>query len=175
MEIKRIFLVGFMGSGKSTLAKRLTSDLGWEYIDLDDYFETHYLTTIANYFSVFGEEAFRRAERKMLHKVINKDRVIIATGGGTPCFYDNMEIMNANGLCIYIKLSLDTLVGRLSGPRQVRPLVKGKSGEELKQYISEKLAEREMYYNKARVVVDAEVIGADGFKRIIEASGTLMK
>jgi len=175
MEIKRIFLVGFMGSGKSTLGKRLKTEMDWEFIDLDDYFEERFHTTIKEYFSDEGETAFRRAEQQMLLEVINKERLIIATGGGTPCYFDNMELMNANGLSIYIKLPVDTLVGRLSGPKQLRPLVSGKSGEELTLFISQKLAEREPYYSKAKIIADGDVLGVDGFLRIIEASGQLMK
>ena len=175
MEIKRIFLVGFMGSGKSTLGRRLKTEMDWAFIDLDDYFEARHKTTIKQFFSQYGEMAFRQEEQKMLKEVITKDKVIIATGGGTPCYFDNMALMNAHGLSIYIKLPVDTLVDRLSGPRQVRPLVMGKSGDDLRSFVSDKLAEREKYYNKARVVVDAEVLGVDGFKRVIEASGLNIK
>ncbi len=175
MEIKRIFLIGFMGSGKTTLGKCLKSEMGWEFLDLDEYFETVHKTTIKQYFSDYGEEAFRNAEQKMLKEVLTKEKVIVATGGGTPCYFDNMEQMNSNGLSIYIKLSVNTLTERLEGTHQVRPLVMGKSGEELKRYITDKLAERELFYNRARVVVDAEVVGVDGFKRIIEASGVVIE
>jgi len=175
MEIKRIFLIGFMGSGKSTLGRRLSTEMGWPFSDLDDLFEKKYHTTIENYFKTLGEEAFRKAEQQVLQEVLNEDKIIIATGGGTPCFYDNMEQMNAHGLTIYLKLSVNTLAQRLGGKRQVRPLVKGKSGEELINFITEKLAEREHHYEKANVVVDAEVLGVEGYIKIIEASGSLME
>jgi len=175
MEIRRIFLIGFMGSGKSTLGRRLKTELGWDFIDLDDYFEAHYNTTIKAYFADFGEEAFRIAEQKMLKEVATKDRVIIASGGGAPCYFDNMKIINDSGLSIYIKLSIETLAGRLGDANQVRPLVAGKKGEELQNYIREKLSEREPYYTQAKVIADGDVMGVDGFVRIIEASGELMK
>lgn len=175
MEIKRIFLIGFMGSGKSTLGRRLKTELAWDFIDLDDYFEMRYQTTIKQYFADFGEQAFRDAEHKMLSEVTCKEKVIIATGGGTPCYFDNVKLMNDSGLTIYIKLSVDTLVGRLSGPKQVRPLVAGKSGEELQAFISKKLAEREPFYTNSQVIADGDILGVDGFVRIIEASGKLMK
>ena len=175
MEIKRIFLVGFMGSGKSTLGRCLKTEMAWQFVDLDEYFETVYQTGITQYFADCGEDAFRKAERTMLKQVIGMEKVIIATGGGTPCYFDNMALMNTHGLSIYIKLSVDTLVERLCGARQVRPLIAGKSREELKPYIAAKLAEREPFYNRAKVIVDAEVIGIDGLKRIIEASGTVIK
>jgi shikimate kinase len=175
MEIKRIFLVGFMGSGKSTLGRRLKTELGWDFIDLDDYFEMRYQTTIKQYFADFGEQAFREAERKMLAEVSTKEKMIIATGGGSSCYFDNMQVMNNNGLTIYIKLSVETLAGRLSGPKQVRPLVAGKSGDELKAFINDKLREREPFYNQAQVIADGDILGVDGFVRIIEASGQLFK
>lgn len=174
-EIKRIFLIGFMGSGKSTLGRRLKTEMGWDFIDLDDYFEEQFQTSIKTFFAENGEDAFRKAEKKMLAEVIDKEKVIIATGGGTPCYFDNMAKMNESGLSIYIKLPVETLAGRLRGPKQVRPLVAGKSGEELNAFIAEKLSEREPFYSKAQVIADGDVLGVDGFIRIIEASGQLMK
>ncbi|MCU4176318.1 shikimate kinase [Carboxylicivirga sp. N1Y90] len=173
-EIKRIFLVGFMGSGKSTLGRRLRTEMGWDFLDLDDVFEEKFKVKIKQYFSVHGEDAFRIAEKEVLKDVLDKERVIIATGGGTPCFFDNMDVMNNNGLSIYLKLSVDVLIGRLSGGKQVRPLVAGKSGQELRDFICAKLQEREFFYNKAQVVADAEVLGVEAFVQIIEASGKLI-
>ncbi|MCU4155315.1 shikimate kinase [Carboxylicivirga sp. A043] len=175
MEIKRIFLIGFMGSGKSTLGRRLKTELGWDFIDLDDYFEMRYQTTIKQFFAENGETAFREAERKMVSEVVHKEKTIIATGGGAPCYFDNMQVMNKHGLTIYIKLSVNTLANRLSSPKQVRPLVAGKSGDELIAYITEKLTEREPFYNQAKVIADGDMLGVDGFVRIIEASGQLIK
>ena len=174
MEINRIYLIGFMGSGKSTLGKRLKSELEWDFIDLDDYFEERYHVTIKQYFADYGEQAFRDAEKKMLEEVSQINRIIIATGGGTPCFFDNMQRMNETGLTIYIKLSVDTLAGRLSGARQVRPLVADKTGDELQQYIQDKLQERIPYYEQAKVIADGDVLGVEGFVRIIKASGELL-
>ncbi|WP_430810581.1 MULTISPECIES: shikimate kinase [unclassified Carboxylicivirga] len=174
MEIKRIFLIGFMGSGKSTLGRRLKSELHWDFIDLDDYFENRYQSSIKQYFADFGEEAFREAEQQILREVSVKGKVVIATGGGTPCHFNNMELINSCGLSIYIKLSVDTLADRLSKARQVRPLIMGMSGAALKDYIHNTLMQRELYYNQASIVVDGDVLGVDGFVRIIKASGTLM-
>ncbi len=171
MEIKRIFLVGFMGSGKSTLGRRLRNEMGWDFLDLDDVFESKYQTTIKEYFASEGEEAFRLAERMVLKDVLDKEKVIIATGGGTPCFFDNMEVMNKHGLTIYLKLSVDTLINRLNTGKQVRPLVAGKSGDELYNYIKNKLDEREIFYNQSQVVADAEILGVEAYVSIIKATG----
>ncbi|MCT4588490.1 MAG: shikimate kinase [Carboxylicivirga sp.] len=173
--ITRIFLIGFMGSGKSTLGKRLKTELGWDFIDLDDYFEERFNTTIKQYFADYGENAFREAERSMLSELVNKEKLIIATGGGTPCYFNNMEVMNSHGLTIYIQLSIETIAGRLSEAKQVRPLIIGKTGDELRDFITEKLQDREPYYNQAKVIADGDVLGVDGFVRIINASGELMK
>ncbi|WP_430817330.1 shikimate kinase [Carboxylicivirga sp. RSCT41] len=175
MEIKRIFLIGFMGSGKSTLGRRLKTELGWDFIDLDDYFEMRYQTTIKQYFAENGEKAFREAERKIITEVATREKTIIATGGGAPCYFDNIQVMNQHGLTIYIKLSVETLAARLSSPKQVRPLIAGKSGNELLNYIGEKLSEREPFYDQAQVIADGDILGVDGFVRIIQASGQLMK
>lgn len=175
MDIKRIYLVGFMGSGKSTLGRRLRREMGWEFVDLDDLFEQKFKTTIKQYFATLGEDAFRKAEKEVLKEVINKEKMIVATGGGTPCFFDNMEVMNQTGLTIYLKLSVDTLINRLSSGKHIRPLIAGKSGDELYNYIEEKLSERETFYNQSKVVADAEVLGVEAYVNIIRASGELMK
>jgi len=173
MGIKRVFLVGFMGSGKSTLGRRLKHEMGWDFLDLDDVFEEKFRTTIKQYFADYGEESFRQAEKECLEEVIHRENVIIATGGGTPCFFNNMEVMNKNGLTIYLQLSIDTLIGRLNSGKNVRPLVADKSGEKLYQFIKEKLEERECFYNQSRVIADAEILGVEAFVNIIKASGEL--
>lgn len=138
MSIKRVFLVGFMGSGKSTLGRLIAKDTSWSFIDLDDYFENKHQTTIANYFELLGEEAFRKAEKETLAEVLNMEKVIVATGGGTPCFYNNMDVMNENGLTLYLKLSPKALVERLKSSKNVRPLVANKSGDELLAFIEDR-------------------------------------
>ncbi|MBS2096720.1 shikimate kinase [Carboxylicivirga linearis] len=173
MDIKRVFLVGFMGSGKSTLGRRLKHEMGWNFLDLDDVFEDKFQTSIKQYFADYGEESFRQAEKECLEDVIHQENLIIATGGGTPCFFDNMDVMNENGLTIYLKLSIETLISRLNSGKNVRPLVANKSGDELYQFIKEKLEEREFFYNQSKVIADAEVLGVEAFVNIIKASGDL--
>lgn len=173
MHIERIFLVGFMGSGKSTLGRRLKNEMEWDFLDLDDVFEEKYQTTIKEYFATLGEDAFREAERQVLAEVIHRKKVIISTGGGTPCFFDNMDVMNQNGLTIYLKLSVDTLITRLNTGKNVRPLVAGKSGEELYNFIEEKLSEREGFYQQSKIIADAEILGVEAYVQIIKTSGEL--
>ena len=145
----RILLIGFMAAGKTTLGKALARDLGLQFIDLDHYIENRYHSTISQLFAERGEEGFREIERKMLHEVTEFEDVIIATGGGTPCFYDNMEYMNSMGVTVFLQASVDVIFTRLTIARVQRPLVKGKSADELRQYITAMLGQRSPYYTRA--------------------------
>lgn len=173
MELKRIYLLGFMGCGKSTLGRALAKSLGWTFIDMDHEFETHHNTTISNYFEQNGEDGFRIAEREMLKKVAGMHNVIIGTGGGAPCFFDNIKVMNKTGLSIYLKLSPQILFERLIHAKQSRPLVANKSKDELLQFIQEKLEEREPYYNKSELIVDAGRLSVEEYVQIIKSSEEL--
>lgn len=145
----RILLVGFMASGKTTLGKALASDLGLQFVDLDHYIENRYHCTIAQLFAERGEEAFRQIERNILHEVAEFEDVVISTGGGTPCFFDNMDYMNAQGTTVFLEASPEVIYTRLTIARVQRPLVKGKTANELRQYITEMLEHRASYYTRA--------------------------
>ncbi|TAJ14029.1 shikimate kinase [Marinilabiliaceae bacterium JC017] len=173
MKLERVYLIGFMGSGKSTLGRQLAKELQWAFVDLDDYFEEKYQTTISNYFSTEGETAFRQAEHQVLQEVTKLKNTIIATGGGAPCYFNNMETMNKTGLSIYLKLTPQVIKQRLATSNQVRPLILGKSGQELIDYITQKLAERAPFYEKARVIADAEALTVEGYLKIIRNKGLL--
>lgn len=142
-----------MGCGKSTAGKKLAKKLGYKFIDVDNLIEEAQGITIAEIFETQGEDAFRKIEQEMLATTFELENVIIATGGGAPCFYNNMEAMNANGLTIYIEMSPKALISRLKGAIDERPLLKGKSDEELLSFISEKLEERNPFYTKAKTIV----------------------
>lgn len=147
---KPIFLIGFMGSGKSTLGRRLASTLERSFIDLDKYIEKHQNATIPDLFAKHGEDGFRKLEHEALKEVAQLENVIVATGGGAPCFFSNMEIMNNSGISIYLRISPSQLASRLLTSRTERPLIKGLEGEDLENFITEKLAQREVFYNKAQ-------------------------
>ena len=166
-----IYLIGFMGSGKSTLGKHLAKALGWKFIDLDDYFEQKFRTTVPLFFKEFGETGFRDAERTTLEDTKDMTKTVIAAGGGTPCFFDNMNFMNQNGITLYIKVSPEELAYRLKISKTVRPLIIGKTGEELTEYIREKLTEREPFYNKAQIIADGEKLDIDGYLRVLGGAG----
>ena len=105
----RIFLVGYMGAGKTTLGRALANELGIPFIDLDNYIEKRYCKTISQIFAEKGEEEFRNIERRMLHEVGEFEDVIISTGGGTPCFFDNIEYMNGQGTTVFLDVPVERL------------------------------------------------------------------
>jgi shikimate kinase len=145
----RILLVGFMAAGKTTLGKALARDLGLQFVDLDHYIENRYHCSVSQLFADRGEEAFRQIERNMLHEVAEFEDVVISTGGGTPCFFDNMDYMNAQGTTVFLEASVDVIHTRLTITRVQRPLVKGKTADELRQYITDMLERRNPYYTRA--------------------------
>src|SRR5688500_7926474 len=100
----KVFLIGFMGSGKSTVGKKLAQKMTLDFIDLDAYIEKQRQKTISYFFENFGEEKFREIERDALAELLEKDNVVISTGGGTPCFFDNMEKIKKNGISVYIEM-----------------------------------------------------------------------
>lgn len=163
----KIFLIGFMGCGKSTLGKKLAVKLGYEFIDLDHLLENHIGTSIAEFFSNYGEVAFRELESEVLKTFEFPANTVIATGGGAPCYFDNMEWMNANGLTVYIEMSPAALAKRLEGGKEKRPLLKDLSEAEMISFIESKLVERELFYKAAMVTVNGITLTADTMRAII--------
>ncbi len=157
----KVFLVGFMGSGKTTIGKKLANYLKCDFIDLDKLIETKVGMSIVQYFELHGESAFRDLEREVLQKTDFPENVIIATGGGAPCFGDNMSWMNENGLVAYLSLSAKALASRLENSKTDRPLIRNLKGDELEGFISTKLAEREPFYNQSKFVVSASDLTAE--------------
>ena len=148
----RIFIIGYMCAGKTTVGKKLAKQLSLTFVDLDAYIQNRHYKTIPELFAEKSEEGFRKIEQQTLHEVANFENVIISTGGGTPCFFDNMDVMNRAGTTIYIETTPEILVERLLVSKNVRPLVVGKSKEELFSFVSAHLAERERFYKKADII-----------------------
>ena len=150
----RIILIGYMGAGKTTIGKILAKDLGVPFYDLDWYIETRMRKKVKQIFDERGEEGFRIIEKNMLHEVAEFENVVLACGGGTPCFFDNMEYMVGQGDVVYLRGTPEVLFRHLKMGKGVRPLLLGKSDEELLEYIKENVEKREEFYMKANHIVD---------------------
>ncbi|MCQ2286009.1 MAG: shikimate kinase [Bacteroidales bacterium] len=151
-----IVLVGFSGAGKTTIGKKLANRLNYSFIDLDQYFEQKYCFSISHFFQQLGEEYFRKLEHEVLLEVLEKENVVISTGGGTPCFFNSMEIINSKSISIFIEMSPKSLLDRLAHSKKPRPLTSQLSPIELEQYIENKLAERLPFYTQADLTVKGE-------------------
>lgn len=163
-----IFLIGYMGCGKSTKAKQLAHRLDCPVIDLDAEIVSRTGKTIAEYFEAFGEGGFRDYESETLKTHQYPENCVVATGGGLPCFFDNMDWMNANGITVYLEMEPAQLVSRLQN-RQKRPLIKDLDDEQLLEFINVKLAERNPFYTQAKVIVNAFDLDAEKLEEAIKA------
>lgn len=148
--MKPIFLIGYMGSGKSTLGYALSKATGLTFIDLDTYIENRYRKSVRDIFAERGEDGFRKIEKSMLAEVCNFEDVIVACGGGTPCFFDNMDVMNSHGTTVLLDTSIDTLHRRLCHGKAKRPLIASLSDDELKTFIDTALNQRKPHYCRAK-------------------------
>ena len=162
--MKRIILIGYMGAGKTTVGKQLADSLGLQFYDLDWYIETRMHRKISQIFAERGEEGFRIIERNMLHEVAEFENVVLSCGGGTPCFFDNMDYMNQQGDVVYLKARPEVLYKHLMMGKTERPLINGKSKEELMDFIKEQLQKREPFYTKARFTLDVSLM--DNYEKI---------
>ena len=160
----RIIFIGYMGSGKTTVGKALSKELGLPFYDLDWYIESRMHKTVKELFDSVGEEGFREIERNMLHEVAEFEDVIISCGGGTPCFFDNIDYMNSQAQVVYLKASPEVLYEHLQMGHRVRPLLLGKSPDEVRTFIVEQLAKREEFYTKANYTLNVDLL--DNFTKI---------
>lgn len=135
---------------------------------MDHEFEKEYNSTISHFFALNGEDEFRIKETQLLEKLSQQENVIISTGGGVPCSANNMDIMLATGLVIYIQVEPEILQKRLGNAKDVRPLISGKKGDELLQFITDKLKDREPHYRRAHMIVDGEALPFSSYKTLIK-------
>lgn len=150
MPRRIIFLIGYMASGKTTLGRAVSEASGVRFVDLDEYIEQQAGMTVADIFASRGEAAFRSLETSALRALAaSPGPLVVACGGGTPCFGANMELMNLLGLTVYLDASEDVIFSRLTAERSRRPLVARLSGDDLRSYISDSLAGRMPFYSKA--------------------------
>ncbi len=167
--MKRIFLVGFMASGKTTTGRRIANKYGLEFIDLDIYIENRFHKTVSQIFAERGEEGFRNIEHNMLLEVAGFEDVVVAAGGGTPCFFDNVDIMNEAGDTVYLKATPEQLCGNLTmNGTAKRPLVANKTPEELLDYVRATLEKREPFYAKAKYSMAADDLSDELFDKLLK-------
>lgn len=164
----KIFLIGMMGTGKTYWCKKLAKKLKVGGYDLDFLIESHEEKTIAEIFADEGEAYFRRAETKILHWFKEKKSFVLATGGGTPCFHENMQWMNEAGITVWIDEPVEVLVARLQPEKEHRPLIKNLSDAELKQFLTDKLVQRFPFYHQATYHLQGNAISDAGFAKILK-------
>ena len=150
----RIYLIGFMGSGKTTHGKKIARMMGYDFLDMDEWISEKEEKTIPEIFAEEGESRFRELETAAIKATNQLQQVVIATGGGLPCHGNNMQMLKDSGLTIYLKLTPVALLSRLKESKTKRPLLEGKSEEEMFATIREMLTEREPWYNQADMTID---------------------
>ena len=164
-----IFLVGYAGSGKSSMGKRLARRLGCRFVDTDKRVEEREGASVADIFYFGGEEYFREAERRAVEDIAyDGTTMVVATGGGLPTWRDNMEWLNAHGMTIYLRRSAEQILSRLSDyGREKRPMFRGKSDEELLQFMREQMGDRERFYAMANIAVECDRVSDDDAVELI--------
>lgn len=170
--MKNVMLIGYMGAGKTSVGKVLARKLGMQFYDLDWYIEERYRKKICDIFAEKGEDGFRNIERNMLHEVAEFEGVVLALGGGTPCFFDNMDYLNLCGTTVFLDASPSTIVQHLKISHTVRPLLRDKQGDELLDFISTQLGQRMPYYSKAQHIVNVDIL--DDFTKIDQLVETII-
>ncbi len=157
-ERKPFFIIGYMACGKTTFGRALARKLDRQFIDLDFYIEQRFRKRIPEIFAERGEEGFRQIERNLLQEVGEFDNVVISCGGGTPCFFDNMDYMSHRGVTIWLQATEARITERLLVNNANRPLIKGKSKEEIEQTVAKGLSEREEFYSRAGIHFSGEYL-----------------
>jgi len=156
----RIFLIGYMGAGKTTLGKSLARRMNLRYIDTDHFIENRYHKKIGDIFAVEGEARFRDIEHRILLEISEFEDVVISTGGGLPCFNDNMTIMNERGITVYLDVPVEELAARLDVSKTVRPVLKQRSGSELTAFIKDTMHVRAPFYEQSKIRIYAGRMGS---------------
>lgn len=167
MPGQRIFLLGFMGTGKTAWGRRWSQRFNMPFIDLDELIEQDTGKSVVDIFEKEGEDFFREKEAAMLRSKCKEEGHIIACGGGTPCFYENMTWMNEQGFTIYLSASAPYILKNVLEEKEKRPLVKNVNEAELLFFIEQKLKERAAFYHKAKVVLDAESLQDDSLDSLL--------
>ena len=167
-EMNRIYIVGYMGAGKTTAARRLASHLGWEVVDTDAMFEEKYKISVCDFFNKYDEPLYRKLESEVLKSTADLENVVISTGGGTACYFDNMEWMNQHGLTVFLRISQKAVVDRLLHAKRKRPLAEGKTETELTEFVNQHYMARLPFYEQAKITVKAEDLDLEHLIKLIE-------
>ena len=157
-----------MGAGKTTAARRLAQRLGWEVADTDALFEEKYKISVNDFFNKYDESLYRKLESEVLKSTESLENVVISTGGGTACYFDNMEWMNQHGLTVFMRISPQAAVDRVIHSRHKRPLVEGKSEAELTEFVNKHYASRLPFYEQAKITVKSEDLDVEGMMNTIK-------
>ncbi|MER3498429.1 MAG: shikimate kinase [Chitinophagaceae bacterium] len=158
----KIFFIGFMGSGKTHWGKLVSEKLRLPFFDLDEQIISHEGKNINEIFTEKGEEYFRLAEKDILHIITEShENFVIACGGGTPCYFNNIDYMNAAGVTVWINTPVEIIHQRLIKGREERPLIKNLTDAQLKSFIIKKFSDRRIYYQQAEVIIDEEPVQLD--------------
>lgn len=163
----KIYLIGYMGSGKSMLGKSLAKALGISWIDLDSEIETRYKISIPDFFVKYGESAFRDVEHKVLNDIALIPDIVVSTGGGVPCFHNNIELMNQTGLTIYLEATPEIILTRIGPYAWKRPLFQRMDGTDILEKITVHLKSREKFYQQAQLTIDAANPDIEKLKNLI--------
>ncbi|HZK07023.1 MAG TPA: shikimate kinase [Bacteroidales bacterium] len=170
-----VYLTGYMGSGKTTAGRRLAAKIGYEYLDIDELFESTYRVSVAQFFERYDEGAFRKIEAQLIGETFALKRRVVSLGGGAASYADNMERINRHGLSVYLRMAPESLFVRLKNAKRPRPRIAGLSDEQLKIRIAEDLRVRVPYYEKARLIVKGENLDVDALAeeiiRLLPAGG----
>jgi shikimate kinase len=158
----KVFLIGFMGSGKSHWGEALSKKLSIPFFDLDEKIEEHAGKSIPQIFSEKGEEHFRLLEKEVLYLLTEShETFVMATGGGTPCFYNNIDYLKKNGMVVWLNSSMDCLYQRLLKEKDKRPLISDISDNQLKSFIVKKFSNRKIFYQQADVIINDDDISLE--------------
>ena len=157
-----------MGAGKTTAAKRLANRLGWEVADTDDLFEEKYKISVCDFFNKYDEPLYRKLESQVLKETEGLENTVISTGGGTACYFDNMDWMNCHGLTVFMRISEKAVIDRLLHAKRKRPLSTGKTEAELTEFVNHHYTSRLPFYEQARITVKSEDLDLENLLKLIE-------
>lgn len=154
--MKPIFIVGYMGVGKTTIGQKLADNMELNHIDTDKLIVESYGQSVSDIFASKGEQFFRQKEREILRQLLTAENTVISLGGGTPCFFDNMDMISSNGIVIFLRMRTENILFRLLSEKENRPLVANKTGSELRDFVTVSLRDRMKYYGQAHFMIDVD-------------------